>query len=65
MTGPAGTSVIEFPRDRARPAAAREPSEHSAEVLIFTGVRIERLPDDGEQVPKARNGLTRKGRGRR
>ena len=58
-------SVIEFPRDRVRPAAQREGLEQSAEVLIFTGVRIERMPDDGEQLPKARNGMTRKGRGRR
>ena len=63
MTGRSASSIIEFPRDRVRPA--REEPGCSAEVLIFTGVRIERLPDDGEQIPKARTGLPRKGRGGR
>jgi len=65
MTARASNSVIEFPRDRVRPAAPRQDPGCSAEVLIFTGVRIERLPDDGAHVPTARNGLTRKGRGGR
>lgn len=36
-------AVIEFPRDRVRPASA--PAAEPAEVLIFSGVRIERLHD--------------------
>jgi hypothetical protein len=65
MTARAGNSVIEFPRDRVRPTAAREPSGCSADVVIFTGVRIERLPDDGGSVTRAQSGLSRKGRGGR
>lgn len=53
MTARAASSVIEFPRIRARAPSAREPQERSAQVLIFTGVRIERLPDDGEPAPRA------------
>jgi hypothetical protein len=64
MTSRAGNSVIEFPRDRVRPAAGA-PSACPAEVLIFSGVRIERLPEDGEPLPKARSGLARKRRGGR
>jgi hypothetical protein len=66
MIAGTGNSVIEFPLERVRPATAREPFDRSAEVVIFTGVRIERLTGDGESVPKARSGLSRKGRsGRR
>jgi hypothetical protein len=65
MTARAGNSVIEFPSDRVRPTAPREPSGCSAEVVIFTGVRIERLPDDGGCVTRAQGNLSRKDRGGR
>jgi hypothetical protein len=65
MTARAGNSVIEFPRDRVRPTAAREPSGCFAQVVIFTGVRIERLPDDGGSVTRAQGNLNRKDRGGR
>ena len=60
MTAPAGTTVIEFPAARVRPAMPRAPGEVSAEVVFFTGVRIERLPDDGEPgAPCAKTGTRR------
>jgi hypothetical protein len=65
MTARASSIVIAFPAERVRPAAPCEPGTSAGEVLIFTGVRIERLPDDGEAVPKARSGLGRKRRGQR
>jgi hypothetical protein len=65
MTARAGNSVIEFPRDRVRPTAPREPSGCSAEVVIFTGVRIERLPDDDGCATQAQSRLSRKNRGGR
>lgn len=61
MTARAGASVIEFPRDRVRPAPL-EPLGCSADVVIFTGIRIERLVDDGAPAPTARSSLNRKGR---
>jgi len=49
------TSVIEFPLDRARkPGSAANDS--SGEVLIFTGVRVERMFDLAERLPPARTG---------
>ena len=50
------TSVIEFPLDRARkPGSAM--SDSPAEVLIFTGVRVERMFDLAERLaPPARSG---------
>lgn len=65
MTAQAGHTVIEFPRDRIRTGAAREAGDGPAEVVFFTGIRIERLPEDGDSLPKARSGLGRKGRGGR
>ena len=50
------TSVIEFPLDRVRPAAGREQGAPPAEVLIFTGVRIERLGDETPPMPLPRPG---------
>ena len=48
------SAVIEFPQDRVRPP--REVNGRSAEVLIFTGVRIERMYDLAERLPPARTG---------
>jgi hypothetical protein len=62
MTARAGQTVIEFPRDRIRTGALREPGDGPAEVVFFTGIRIERIPEDGDTLPKARSGLGRKGR---
>ena len=48
-------TVVEFPLDRVRPASG-EVTRASAEVLIFTGVRIERMYDLAERLPPARTG---------
>ena len=48
-------TVVEFPLDRVRPASG-EATRASAEVLIFTGVRIERMYDLAERLPPARTG---------
>jgi len=48
-------TVIEFPLDRVRPASGEEAGAN-AEVLIFTGVRIERMYDLAERLPPARTG---------
>lgn len=65
MRARASSHVIEFPQARVRPAAQREPGTCSAEVVIFSGVRIERLPEEPQEVSKARRSLSRKGRGQR
>ena len=62
MTVRAGQTVIEFPRDRLRTGTLREPGDGPAEVVFFTGIRIERLPEDGDTLPTTRRGLGRKGR---
>ena len=43
MRARAGSAVIEFPMDRVRPSGQREPRTLPAEILVFTGVQIERL----------------------
>ena len=48
-------TVVEFPLDRVRPASG-EVAGASADVLIFTGVRIERMYDLAERLPPARTG---------
>jgi hypothetical protein len=48
------SAVIEFPQDRVRPP--RENTGASAEVLMFTGVRVERMYDLAERLPPARSG---------
>lgn len=49
------STVIAFPLDRVRPCGG-ETTGASAEVLIFTGVRIERMYDLAERLPPARAG---------
>lgn len=49
------SAVIEFPLDRVRRSAG-ETSGVEAEVLIFTGVRVERMYDLAERLPPARSG---------
>lgn len=53
MTTRADSAVIEFPQARVRPAAPL-PEGAMAEVVIFTGVRIERLYDLAERLPSPR-----------
>lgn len=56
------SAVIVFPAGRTRPAAQREFSG-SAEVIIFPGVRIERLMFDlSERLPALRNGSAQQAR---
>lgn len=51
-------TVIAFPHERVRPAdtAGVRPS---AEIVIFTGVRIERMYDLAERLPPARTASRR------
>jgi len=49
------STLIDFPLDRVRPSSG-EAREGTAEVLIFTGVRIERMFDLAERLPPARTG---------
>ena len=46
------SAIIAFPRDKVRPCARREPGAVPAEVLIFTGVQVERLGEEAPPVPK-------------
>jgi hypothetical protein len=59
------SSVIEFPAERLRRAAPRAPGQESAEVVIFTGVRIERLAEETPEVSATRTRISPKGRGAR
>jgi hypothetical protein len=62
MTSRYSSIVIEFPASRVRPATPRIGTSPSADVVIFTGVRIERLPDEPQGVPTTGSGITRRGR---
>lgn len=55
MQAPQTSTVIDFPQARVRPPAEGQASG-SAQVLIFTGVRIERMFDLAERLPAARSG---------
>ena len=55
MKSRATSTVIAFPLERVRPAAEEMPAG-GCEVLIFTGVRIERMYDLAERLPPARTG---------
>ncbi len=46
--------VIEFPQERVRRASPE--IRAGGEVVIFTGVRIERMYDLAERLPKSRTG---------
>lgn len=54
-------AVIAFPTDRVKQAAAAA-GGRLGEVVMFTGVRVERLYDLAERLPAIRNGSSRKGR---
>ena len=53
MTARPSATVIEFPQDRVRPASA-EDQPRAADIVFFTGVRIERLEaePDASVTPK-------------
>ena len=53
MTARPSATVIEFPQDRVRPAG-REDQPCAADIVFFTGVRIERLEvePDANVTPK-------------
>lgn len=48
-------AIVDFPLDRVRPPRGGAAGV-SAEVLIFTGVRVERIYDLAERLPPARSG---------
>ena len=54
-------AVIAFPQERVRPSVAL-PEQPRCEVVMFTGVRVERLYDLAERLPAARNRPARKSR---
>lgn len=57
------SAVIEFPLGRVRPAT-RASETGDAEVIIFPGVRIERMMFDlAERLPAVRNGSSAQPRG--
>lgn len=53
MTVHASPAIIPFPQDRARKPVAGERVTARAEVLIFTGVQVERL-EPGAVSPQPR-----------
>jgi hypothetical protein len=53
MTAQDRSEIVEFPQARVRPANSL-PDGASAEIVIFTGVRVERLHDLAERLPPAR-----------
>lgn len=61
----ASSAVIEFPQARIRPAAPQEPGAVYGEVVIFCGVRIERLPEGPQAIRQAPGSISRKDRGQR
>lgn len=63
MTAHASHAIIPFPQDRVRKPVAAERVAAMAEVLIFTGVQVERLERGtvSTQPPKPRR-TARKGR---
>ncbi len=62
MRARAESAVIEFPQARVRPAGG-DTMRGPAQVLIFTGVRFERMFDLAERLPPARSrsGAARRG----
>jgi hypothetical protein len=61
MTARPSATVIEFPQDRVRPACP-EGGPSAAEVLFFTGVRIERLAEEPDAMPEPGSGGRRQRR---
>ena len=60
MRHPSQSAVIEFPQRRVRRDA--RVAAGPAEVVIFSGVRIERMHDLAERLPPARTGSASKAR---
>lgn len=57
------SAVIEFPAGRVRPAS-RASEMDEAEIIIFPGVRVERMMFDlAERLPAVRNGSSSQPRG--
>lgn len=54
-------AVIAFPQERVKPSVA-SPDHPRCEVVIFTGIRVERLYDLAERLPAARSRSSRKRR---
>ncbi|WP_421695812.1 hypothetical protein [Aestuariivirga sp.] len=52
-------AIIAFPQERVRKDAAV--SAGPAQVVMFTGVRIERMYDLSERLPATRTGSTSRG----
>jgi hypothetical protein len=53
MTSPPSSAVIAFPTDRVRRATPGAAPARSGEVVIFSGVRIERITDEPRTIAKA------------
>lgn len=65
MTARASTAIIPFPLDRARRTAPPMREALAAEVLIFTGVQVERLDHEAvAQPPRKPRRAARKARDR-
>jgi hypothetical protein len=58
MTARPSATVIAFPQDRVRPAGTPECQPCAADVLFFTGVRIERLAEETDALPAPGSGVT-------
>ena len=59
-------SILEFKRSTFRSSAldARDGAQVSAEIVLFPGVRYERMPDAPEPAPKERSCRARRRRDR-
>ncbi len=58
--------VLQFPKEpKPRSPSGSESREHSAEILFFTGVRIERHTGDDHQVSRPQRGGSASGKRRR
>lgn len=60
-------TVIPFPEKALRPSRPPRADERPGEILLFTGIRYERLPEPGSDPssPQVSDGRSRTGRRRR
>jgi hypothetical protein len=63
MKARASRDVIAFPTDRVRRSTCGEAHTGPGKVVIFSGVRIERMTDEPRTIPKA--GMPVRKRGQR